>query len=209
MINERVEIEAFAAEASTLIPHQFDLITALDDGTTIPPEALSEDHSIGVYGVIAPYLMRANLSGYREIEVADLLPQQVLTATATGARMEQFLEYVPLRGVRFRAEQLQYLEDGWSATMPQVKYVALTVLALLYLVKHRYGSAHLFVNAELPMPLWIRPAPLAEEAAGVQVAIQVRDEHRMRPTNIHTECPMEYARRWAAQARDYYQMVAE
>jgi hypothetical protein len=121
--------------------------------------------------------------------------------------VEQYLEYVPLRGVRFRAERLQYLEEGWWATIPQVKYVSLTVLGLLYLVKRHYGSAHLCLHTELPMPLWIRSAPLAEEATGVQAVIQVRDENRTRPTNIHTECPMTYARRWAAQARTYYQLA--
>jgi hypothetical protein len=209
MTDVQAEIEDFATEASTLIPHRFTLITALDDGTTIPPEALSEDHSLGLYGAIIPYKMRENLSGYREIEVADLRPQQVLTATATGARLEQFLEYPPLRGVRFRAERLQYLEEGWWATIAQVTYVSRTVLALLYLVKRRYGAAQLCLNTELPMPLWIRSAPLAGEATGVQAVIQVRDENRTRPTNIHTECPMAYARRWAAQARTYYEIVAE
>jgi hypothetical protein len=201
------EIGAFGAEASALVPHRFTLITALDDGTAIPPEALSEDHSVGLYGAVVPRKMRENLGGYREIDVADLVPQQVLTATATGARAEQFLEYVPLRGVRFRAERLQYLEEGWWATVPQVKYVALTVLGLLYLVKHRYGSAQLCLNTELPLPLWVRSAPLAGEATGVQAVVQVRDERRTRPTNIHTECPMAYARRWAAQARTYYQLA--
>lgn len=207
MTDVRAAIEAFATEASTLIPHRFTVITALDDGTTIPTEALSEDHSIGLYGAIIPYKMRESLSGFREIEVADLVPHQVLTATAPGARVEQYLEYVPLRGVRFRAERLQYLEEGWWATIPQVKYVSLTVLALLHLVKRHYGSAHLCLHTELPMPLWIRSAPLAEEATGVQAVIQVRDENRTRPTNIHTECPMTYARRWAAQARTYYQLA--
>lgn len=207
MIDTVAEIDAFAREASTLIPHQFTTISALDDGTSIPPEALSEDHSIGLYGTVIPFKMRENLSGFRDIEVADLLPQQLLASTPNGARLDQFLEYVPLRGVRFRAERLQYLDEGWWATIPQVKYGALTVLALLHLVKRRYGSAHLCLNIELPMPLWVRSAPLSEEAIGVQAVIQVRDEIRMRPTNIHTECPMSYARRWAAQARNYYGIV--
>jgi hypothetical protein len=207
MTDTLAEIEAFAAEASTVIPHRFTVITALDDGTSIPPEALSEDHSVGLYGAIVPHKMRENLGAYREIDVAELKPQQVLTATATGARVEQFLEYVPLRGVRFRAERLQYLEEGWWATIPQVKYVSVTVLGLLYLVKYRFGSARLFLNTELPLPLWIRSAPLAGEATGVQAVVQVRDENRTRPTNIHTECPMVYARRWAAQARTYYQLA--
>jgi hypothetical protein len=41
----------------------------------------------------------------------------------------------------------------------------------------------------------------------VQIAIQVRAGNRMRPTNIHTECPMEYARRWVEWVRDYYDAV--
>src|SRR5262249_13010597 len=49
MTDTLAEIEAFATEASTVVPHRFTLITALDDGTAIPPEALSEDHSVGLY----------------------------------------------------------------------------------------------------------------------------------------------------------------
>ena len=48
-----------------------------------------------------------------------------------------------------------------------------------------------------------------EESGSIdlQVAIQARAGDHMRPTNIHTECPMEYARRWATTARDYYEVA--
>src|SRR5262249_21874747 len=159
MTDTLAEIEAFATEASTVVPHRFTLITALADGTAIPPEALSEDHSVGLYGAIVPRKMRENLGAYREIDVAELRPQQVLTATATGARVEQLLEYVPLRGVRFRAERLQYLEEGWWATIPRVTYVSLTALGLLHLVKRRYGSARPGPNTDLPPPPGVPSAP--------------------------------------------------
>jgi hypothetical protein len=124
-----------------------------------------------------------------------------------GLRADWYLEYVPLRGVRFRAERLQYLEEGWWAVTSEVKYPAQTVLALLHLLKQRYGAAHLLINAELPMPLWLRPAPLGQDSGGVEAVVQARGEGRMLPTNIHTECPMEYASRWAEAARSYYRIL--
>jgi hypothetical protein len=201
------EIEAFADQASVLIPHRFEILTALADGTPIPPEALSEDHSLGLYRGVLPNKMRQNLAGYRPIEVADLLPQLATERTPTGLRADWYLEYVPLRGVRFRTERLQYLEEGWWAVTSEVKYPAQTVLALLHLLKQCYGTAHLLVNAELPMPLWLRPAPLGQEGGGVEAVVQARGEGRVLPTNIHTECPMEYARRWAEAARSYYRIL--
>jgi hypothetical protein len=202
------EIQRLAAQLTPLVPHLFTLITALDDGTAIPPEALSDDHSIGLYGDVIPYLMRQSLEGYREIEVADLLPQSIVTAGPAGADVRWFLEYPALRGVRFRSERLQYLDEGWWAVTPEVKYPANTVLAALHAVKALYGAAHLYINAELPMPLWIRPAPLAGDTPGAQAVIQARGENRLLPTNIHTECPMAYARRWAETARGYYRIAA-
>ena len=111
-----------------------------------------------------------------------------------------------MRGIRFRAEELQYLEEGWWATLPEVKYPAHTALALAHLVRDTFGRADIYLNVELPMPLWIRSGALEDEAR-LQVAIQARAGDRMRPTNIHTECPMDYARRWATLARDYYDMA--
>src|SRR5579883_3381878 len=107
-----------------LLPHRFDVITALDDGTPIPLEALSEDHSIGLYGETIPYKMRENLAGYQWVEIADFLPQQRVARTATGARVEWFLEYPPLRDARFRTERLQYLDEGWWAETAEVYYPA-------------------------------------------------------------------------------------
>jgi hypothetical protein len=209
MADPRDRIATLAAFASTVVPHRFDVIDALDDGTTIPTEALSEDHTIGIYAQVAPRKMREHIHGYRRIEIAELRPQTVVTPTASGVRHDIFLEYVPLRGVRFRAEDLQYLEEGWWATLHEVKYPAITVLALAHLIREAYDTAAIYLNTVLPMPLWIRSGPLEDESVDVQVAIQARADDRMRPTNIHTECPMEYARRWAAAARDYYDLASE
>lgn len=198
------ELTRVAEQLSKVLPHSFDVITALPDGTPIPPEALSEDHTIGLYGDVIPRKMRENAGGFREIEIADLLPQMVLERTSTGVSVQWSLEYPALRNVRFRAERLQYLEEGWWAVTGEVKYPAATVLCLLHVVKELYGSARICLNTELPMPLWIRSAPPDESNRGVQAAIQARGEGRVLFTNIHTECPMDFARQFAAAARHYY-----
>jgi hypothetical protein len=198
------DMKAVAGELSTLVPHVFEIITALGDGTAIPAEALSEDHTVGLYREAIPLKMRENLAGFREIEVADLVPQRVIEWTPTGARADLYLEAPVLRGIRFRAERLQYLDDGWWAVTSEVKYPAATLLAALHAIKKRYGAAHLFLNTELPMPLWVRSAPLGRETNGVEVVIQARGEGRVLFTNIHSECTMEYARAWVQAARRYY-----
>lgn len=203
-------VKAFAHAAEALIPHQFTVIDRLDDGTSIPIEALSEDHSVGVYGDVAPRKMRDHASGYSEINLARLRPVTRLEPRIAGWSQQSFLEHVPMRGVRFRAEELQYLEHGWDATLAEVTYPATTVLALAHLVHEAYGdSVHVYLNTVLPMPLWIRAKPMGSSELGVQFAIQVRAGSRMRPTNIHTECPMEFARRWVVQAHDYYDPVID
>lgn len=87
------------------------------------------------------------------------------------------------------------------------KYPAQTVLALAHLVHEMSGSAFIYVNTTLPMPLWIRAHPLGSAEVGVQVAVQARAGDRVRPTNIHTECLMEYARSWVTAARAYFDLV--
>jgi hypothetical protein len=196
------ELERFAEEASKLIPHRFEVVTGLDDGTRIPAEALSEDHTVGLYVEVIPRKMRENLDGFRSIEVADLVPQ---ASEAQGL----FLEYEPLRNTRFRAERLQFLEEGWWAETSEVKYPAGTVLGLMHVMKELYGAAHLCINGELPMPLWIRAAALGEETETVEAVVQARGEGRVLLTNIHSECPMEFARRFAEAARGYYRLADE
>ena len=200
-------IHAFSEAAALVVPHRFTLIRSLGDGTTIPAEALSDDHSLGIYGDVAPRKMREHLDSYERIEISDLCPKSSLEMGATGSRHEWFLEYTPLRGVQFRAEQLQYLEEGWTATLSEVKYPAQTVLALAHLVHEMYGAAFIYLNTTLPLPLWIRAQPLSSAEVGVQVAVQVRAGDRVRPTNIHTECTMEYARAWITAARSYFDLV--
>lgn len=205
MVTDESVIAMFADAASRLIPHRFDLVTSLDDGTRIPVEALSEDHTVGIYAEVAPRKMRDHLDGYREVSLAELRPVVAPAQSPAGVAHDVFLEYVPLRGVRFRAEELQYLEEGWDAALPEVKYPALSVLALTHLVGEVFGQVLVYLNGALPMPLWIRSQPIVAKETGVQVAIQARAGDRMRPTNIHTECPMAYARRWVSAARGYYE----
>ena len=198
------EIRAVADELAGRIPHTFEVITALGNGTAIPVEALSEDHTIGLYGPTVPHKMRDSLAGFREVEVTDFVTQRRLLPTPTGIQVEWFLEFPGLRNVRFRAERLQYLDEGWWAVSSEVKYPAETVLACLQVTKQMHGAARLYLNTELPMPLWIRSNELTEESRGVQIVIQARGEGRILFTNIHTECTMDYARQWADAARSYY-----
>jgi hypothetical protein len=197
-------IREFGEDAAAIIPHRFEIVTRLNDGTPIPPEALSEDHTVGLYADVVPRKMRENAAGFRDVDLSDLLPQMSLETTTTGARIEWFLESPGLRAVRFRTERLQYLEEGWWAVTSEVKYPAATVLGLLYVMKRRYGAAHICLNTELPMPLWLRSAPLAQAAVSVQAVVQARGEGRLLLTNIHTECPMEFARQFVPAIRGYY-----
>ncbi len=197
------EIGEVAALLAEQLPHAFEIITALGDGTPIPEEALSEDHTIGLYGSVAPRKMRDSLEGFREVEVADFVPQREPAGTRAGL----YLEFPGLRGVRFRAERLQYLEEGWWAVSGEVKYPAEAVLACSYVMKQRYGEVHLYLNSELPMPLWVRSGPLEAPARGVQVVIQARGEGRVLFTNIHSECTMEFAAQFAEAARGYYRLA--
>jgi hypothetical protein len=203
-MDDVISVKTLAAAAGNLVSHRFDVIDTLLDGSRIPVEALSEDHSIGIYGAVAPRKMRDHADGYSMVDLAEFRPSRALSDTPFGAAYQELLEYVPLRGVRFRAEELQYLEEGWDATLVEVKYPLYTTLALLNLLEEAYGSAHAYLHRTLPMPLWIRTEPLGAEPARAQIAIQVTATGRMRPTNIHTECSMEYARQWVSAARDYF-----
>jgi hypothetical protein len=209
MPDPKSTIAFFAEAASGLVAHRFDVITALDDGTPIPTEALSEDHTIGLYGSVAPRKMRDHAGGYRRLTIPELRPQSLVSRTPEGSRTDLFLEYVPMRGVRFRAEELQFLEEGWWARISEVKYPAVTVLTFAHLISESFGDVEIYLNPELPMPLWLRSQPLDADPVEIQVAIQARAGDRMRPTNIHTECPMDYARRWAEAARSYYDLADE
>jgi len=124
--------------------------------------------------------------------------------TRTGSKADWFLEWPSLRNVRFQTDRLQYIEEGWWAVTSEVKYPAATVLAVMHVIKRRYGAARICLNAELPMPLWIRSVPLRQAAVGVEVAIQARDEERTLSTNIHSECSLEAARTYARAVRNYY-----
>src|SRR5690348_13632286 len=125
-MDELAEIQRLAERLSPLLPHRFEVIRSLEEDLPIPIEALSEDHSLGLYVEVVPYKLRQNLAGYQPVEIADFLPQQSWERIATGIRGEWFLEYPALRGVRFRAERLQYLEEGWWAQTSEVHYPAAT-----------------------------------------------------------------------------------
>jgi hypothetical protein len=209
MAKEPTIIRTFAAAAERMLPHHFDVVDSLGEDTSIPVEALSEDHSIGIYSSVPPRKMREHQDSYCRVDIAELLLQTQLTFHVTGVRYESYLEYVPLRGVRFRVEELQYLEQGWGATLSEVKYPTNTVLVLLYLVMDRYGSVFLYLNKRSPMPLWIRATPIGELDSSVQCAIQARSGDRMRPTNIHTDVTIEYARRWADGVQEFFERSPE
>lgn len=208
MSSEMSTIRDFADAAEAVIPHRFEIIDRLADGTAIPVEALSEDHSIGIYAGVAPRKMREQENGYVRTRPEAFVSRLRSHATPSGMDIRSFIEYVPLRGVRFRAEKLQYLEEGWTATIPEVVYPTHSVLALMNLVHERFGEAFLYLNTTLPMPLWLRSHAIGEPAA-VQVALQAYAGGRIRPTNIHSECTMEYARAWVEDARGYFEIVSD
>ena len=193
-------------ELTPLLPHRFDKISALGDGTAIPIEALSEDHTIGIYGQLIPRLMRNCLAEFQEVQLSDFIPQTASISTATGYKTDLYLEYPPLRNTRFRTEKLQYIEYGWWAITSEVKYPLLTVLTIAYLMKKLYGVIHLYINATTPMPLWLRSTPMNIETPHPQVVIQARGEDRILFTNIHTECSIEYSRQWAEAIKKYYRI---
>ena len=199
-------LKDFAAAAEAVLPHRFEIITEVG-GTAIPAEALSEDHTLGLYVEAIPRKMRENASGFREVEIADFVPQLVPETTTTGLRADWFLEYPPLRDVRFRAERVQYLDEGWWGITSEVKYPAATVLSLLHLMKERAGAVHVYLNTELPMPLWLRTSPLGQETGAVQTVVQARGEGRVILTNIHSECPLDVARQFMVAARSYYRVA--
>ncbi|MCC6446982.1 MAG: hypothetical protein IT210_26455 [Armatimonadetes bacterium] len=189
-------IERFARLAEQVLPHRFDIIEQLDDGTRIPSEALSEDHTIGLYYEQIPLKMLDEEEAFIEVGWDDFERQ-------TGPDGD-YLEYAPLRHVRFRAEKMQYLTEGWWVTTPCVRYPAATAEALARLMEESYGEAHLYLHPKMPMPLWIRTESKGQDYEGVQAVIQARGPDRMLPVNIHTEVTMEYARRWEELARSYY-----
>jgi hypothetical protein len=201
------EIEAVAADLRMLVPHAFSVVTTLADGSAIPPEALSEDHTLGLYRTAIPRKMRESLDGFRDVDIADFLPQHVVEVTRTGSKADWFLEWPALRHVRFRAERLQYLETGWWAVTSEVKYPAGTVLAVMHALKRRYGAAHLCLHTTQPMPLWIRSAPLGQATEAVEVVVQARGEGRTLSTNIHSESTMEAARPYVEAVRKYYRLA--
>jgi hypothetical protein len=200
-------ISDFCRHIEQLLPHRFDVIDHLDDGTGIPVEALSEDHSIGVYREISPRKLRERQHEYVRIELHELTPIEVSSPTVAGARHEWYLECVPMRGVRFHAEWLQYLEEGWEASLESVTYPAMTAITLANALHTRYGRAFIYLNPTTPMPLWIRSTQLESADVGISAVVQVQSGGRMSPTNIHTECPMEYARQWSERARSYFDPV--
>ena len=189
-------------QLTPLIGHEFSVIDEIEPGVKCPLEALSGDHTVGIYLDVIPLKMREHLSGFQEISVADLRPQK-----STSDGMERlFLEAESMRLSRFRAEWLQYLETGWEAYVDEVKYPCQEVLGTAHFMKSVYGDAHIYLNTEVPMPLWIRPRAISSKLNGEmpQIVIQGRSLDRIIFTNIHTEVSMEFARRWADAVHGYY-----
>jgi hypothetical protein len=193
-------------ELRPLLPHRFEKIIALGDGTKIPAEALSEDHTIGIYGQIIPRLMRNCLAEFREVQLSDFLPQSAIVPTSTGYKTDLYLEYPPLRNTQFRTEKLQYIESGWWAITADVKYPLITVMTIAAVIKKLYGNVYLYINIVTPMPLWFRATPMNIETPHPQVVIQARGEDRILFTNIHTECSIEYSRQWEEAIKKYYRV---
>lgn len=203
-----------------IIGHQFSIIDEIEPGVKVPIEALSGDHTVGLYLDVIPRKMRDQVSGFREITLGDLRPH---ISPGEECRNVAYLEAEGLRSGRFRAEWLQYLEDGWWAYVDEVKYPAVEVLGSVYYMKQTYGQAHIYLHPTVPMPLWIRPTPLSEsgndlpqraqdraEKANdpfVQIVIQARCRDSIVFTNIHTEVSMTYASRWAGAVHGYYKKV--
>ena len=177
-----------------IINHNFDVIEETEPGKPSPIEALSGDHMIGIYFDIIPRKMREKLSGFKKIEIHDLLPQK------------DFLEAEKMRGCRFQAADLQYLETDWTAYTDEVKYKTLDVLGCAHYIKKEHGNVYIYLNDEIPMPLWLRSVPLGEPLSpeAPQIVIQAMSLDKPIFTNIHTEMSVEYARLWAEDARGYY-----
>jgi hypothetical protein len=190
-------------DLGVIVGQGFDVIECVEPGVPSPLEALSKDHMIGVYFDAIPMKMTAQLSGFREARIHELLPR---IEDFRGNPRELFLEMEGMRGCRFQAASLQYLEEDWAAYADEVKYLASDVMGCAYYMGKTFGGVHIYLNDALPMPLWMRPAPISEtlEPECPQIAIQARSLDRPIFTNIHTVVSMEYARRWAAAARGYY-----
>lgn len=114
-----------------------------------------------------------------------------------------------LRGVTFRAEKLQYLAEGFLARVAECKYKAKPVLGSLFVMKNTYGSAHIYINTRLPMPLWIRPNKIDDLKNMPQVVIQAFSGDRCIPTNIHVDVPKECASLYYEACRQYYEIVGD
>lgn len=189
-----------------LMAHKFSVIDEIEPGVKSPIEALSEDHTVGLYLDVVPRKVREQLAGFKEISLGYLRPHTNENAEGQEAI---YLEAEELRNCQFRAEWLQYMEEGWWATVDEVEYPAREVLGALYYVTKTYGQAHIYLNTQVPMPLWIRPVPLSQPDDGefVQIMIQARSQGKFIPTNIHTEVSMEFARRWVAAVHGYYKKL--
>lgn len=202
-------LRVLVPQLEAAVPHRMTFIDRLEPDLPIPPEALSEDHSLGAYVVCLPRKMRDHLDGYVPIEVADLRVGWSMRTDAMGARTVMLLEHPGLDGVRFRAAELQYLEgEDWWCTTPSVGWPAGTVVSLLHMFKRTFGRVVMLAHPGLPHPLWLRAA-LPPEPSPVDVVVQARAPDRVLPTNIHTECPWRFAQRFAPQVRQYYIRATE
>ena len=191
-----------------LTGHKFDVIECIEPGVPSPPESLSEDHMIGIYLDAAPKKMMVRQHEFHQVDICDFLPKLEKAGENGLVADTLFLEMERMRGCRFQAADLQYLEADWTAFVDEVKYTAAEVMGCAYYIKKIFGEVFIYFNNNIPMPLWIRPVPLNINLNPelLQIAIQARSLSKPIFTNIHTEVSMEYARQWAEAARGYYKI---
>jgi len=194
-------LEAFGKKVGSAIEQSFDVIDEVQPGVPMLPEALSTDHTVGIYCQAIPLKMREHLDGFERISLEELKPQ-------FDGKAAMYLEYEPLQGVQFRAEWLQYIEEGFAAMVDEVKYSAKAVLGAIWATKQAYGEVYIYLHKTIPMPLWIRSTPLGvEDASRPSICLQAYSGDSFIPTNIHVEVDMEYARVWVPGVHTYYKKI--
>lgn len=183
------------------IEQEFDIIDEVEPGVPMLPEGLSRAHTAGIYCQAIPLKMREHLDGFEQINICELMPQ-FLNGTVA------YLEYVPLRNVKFRAEWLQYIEEGFAATVDEVKYPAKSVLGALHAMWQIYGEVYIYMHKTIPMPLWIRSVDKEiDDPTRPSICLQAYAGDHFIPTNIHVEVGMEYARCWVPGVHTYYKKM--
>ena len=195
-------IKEFMELLEKAVDKPFEIINEVEPGVKMETEALSSDHTIGIYCKLLPLKVREQLDGFKKIHISELLP------ICNNGSVEYF-ECIKLRKAKFRSEWLQYIEEGFDATVDEVKYPALSVLGTLHVLYNRFNNANIFLNDKVPMPLLLSPEPIREIGNGLfpAICIQAYSGTSPIPTNIHVEVSMEYARIWVPGVHTYYKKI--